>query len=840
MKIGPALWEELADTLGGSVIGHPDGKPVDFEYLATDSRTLHAGSEALERTVFIALRGPRHDGHAHVHTAAQQGVKGFIIAQDWTGSLPDSHVLRVPDTLAALQALGAAARKARTGQVVGITGSNGKTTVKEWARALAPASLHTSRSPGSWNSQVGVPLALWGLDDHADLHLVEAGISLPGEMDALASIIHPNIGVMTHFGDAHDAHFASRAEKAREKARLFSGCSSIILGTHDPDILKALQDIHADARCVHWAWPEDQHPGLGTLALNITDIALGADHSRMTGLWRGHAVQWTLPFTEKAHLANALTSALLILEITGDLEGVTARLAHLRPLGMRLEHLSGTGGGTIINDTWNHDLDGLSTALEALERLGDRRKKAVVLSDIVPFDRNDEGQFARLRHTLALREVDRWIAVGPQLSHGIPGIDPDAIQHYATTEELLDSAALDGLQGWNVLVKGARPFAFERVARALEANPHTTVFDLDLGRLAHNLQLHRDQIGRPIMGMVKAFAYGAGDAVAVELDRLGIERLAVAFAEEGIALRKAGVRCPIMVLNADPQRFTDLLAWHLEPEVHNLITLKQWGHALLSAAPSDGHSRGVHLKVETGMHRLGLGTEEAATAGSQCAEMGIPIISVYSHLSAADDPAADHHTQQQIDQYVSACEDIRKGWEAAGSGPLSFIQHLANTAGAARFPQARFDMVRIGLGLYGLDASGTTEGLLPIGRFHTRISHIHDVPPGEAVGYGAKDKSGHPRRIATLPVGYADGLPRAAGMGKASLFAGGRKCPTVGPVCMDGCMIDITGLEVQVGDSVEVFGDHAAIEDLAAATDTIPYEILCRIPQRVRRRHLRT
>ena len=840
MKIGPALWKELADTLGGSVIGHPDGKPVDFEYLATDSRTLHAGPEALEHTVFIALRGPRHDGHAHIHAAAQHGVKGYIVAQDWTGSLPDGHVLRVPDTLAALQALGAAARQDRTGQVVGITGSNGKTTVKEWARALAPSSLHTSRSPGSWNSQVGVPLALWGLDDHAHLHLVEAGISLPGEMDALAAIIQPDIGVMTHFGDAHDAHFASRGEKAREKALLFAGCSSIILGTHDPDMMRALQDIQADTRCVHWKWPQDQHPGLGTLALDITRVEFKPNHAQMTGSWRDHAIHWTVPFTEKAHLANALTSALLILEITGDIEGVTARLAHLRPLGMRLEHLSGTGGGTVINDTWNHDLDGLSTALEALDQLGDRRKKAVVLSDIVPFDRQDAGQIDRLRHTLAHREVDRWIVVGPQLSRGIPGIDPETIQQFATTEALLDSAALDGLQGWNVLVKGARPFAFERVARALESNPHTTVFDLDLGRLAHNLQLHRDQIGRPIMGMVKAFAYGAGDAVAVELDRLGIQRLAVAFAEEGIALRKAGVRCPIMVLNADPQRFTDLLAWRLEPEVHNLSTLEQWGHALHSTAPADGEARGVHVKVETGMHRLGLGVDEAAQAGGRCAEMGIPIISVYSHLSAADDPAADHHTQQQIDRYVSACNDIQRGWKAAGGGPLKFIQHLANTSGAARFPQARFDMVRIGLGLYGLDASGTTEGLLPIGRFHTRISHIHDVPPGEAVGYGATDKSDRPRRIATLPVGYADGLPRAAGIGKVSLFVGGQKRPTVGPVCMDGCMVDITGLEVQVGDSVEIFGDHATIEDLAAATDTIPYEILCRIPQRVRRRHLRT
>jgi alanine racemase len=423
------------------------------------------------------------------------------------------------------------------------------------------------------------------------------------------------------------------------------------------------------------------------------------------------------------------------------------------------------------------------------------------------------------------------------LAGGIPGIPENDVLHFDTTESLLDSAALDDLRGWNVLVKGARPFAFERVARALESNPHTTVFDLDLGRLAHNLECHREQWNIPIMGMVKAFAYGAGEAVAVELDRLGIDRLAVAFAEEGIRLRKKGVQCPIMVLNAESQRYGDLVQWELEPEVHRLDNLKVWQRALNASTIS---GRGVHLKVETGMHRLGLGPDRWLRAGEQCAELKIPILSVYSHLSAADDAGSDAHTHLQLATFERACSTVEKGWLAASQAPTTFIRHIANTAGAARFPEARLDLIRIGLGLYGLDASKTLSGLQPIGRFHTRVSHLHIVPAGEPVGYGARDIADRDRLIATLPVGYADGLPRAAGMGRARLHAAGTSCPTVGPVCMDGCMIDVTGADISVGDSVEIFGDHAPIEALAQATNTIPYELLCRIPERVRRRHLRT
>jgi len=344
--------------------------------------------------------------------------------------------------------------------------------------------------------------------------------------------------------------------------------------------------------------------------------------------------------------------------------------------------------------------------------------------------------------------------------------------------------------------------------------------------------------------MVKAFAYGAGDAVAVELDRLGIDRLAVAFAEEGIALRKRGVRCPILVLNADARRYADLIEWTLEPEIHRLEDLDRWADALRHAGPigSGAPLLGVHLKVETGMHRLGLQEDDWREAGHRCAQMGIRIASAYSHLSAADEPDRDAHTRRQIERYAQACAAIEEGWSAQrpDGAPSGFMKHLVNTAGAARFPEAHHDLIRVGLGLYGLDASGTITGLAPIGTFRSAISHLHTVPAGEPVGYGARDTADHERTIATLPVGYADGLPRAAGLGAAHLYIAGRSCPTVGPVCMDSCMLDVTGLPVHRGTDVEVFGPHAPLEDLAAATGTIPYELLCRIPQRVRRRHLRT
>lgn len=828
----------LAQKLGGSLIW-PSATPKDasFSHLATDSRKLRAASDGVKHTLFIALKGARHDGHDHLSAVHAQGVMGFVINDSWTGALPNAVVLKVPDTLLALQQLGALARFSRKGTVVGITGSNGKTIVKEWAHALAAQDHRISRSPGSWNSQVGVPLSLWSLDDQADIYLVEAGISHPGEMTRLAQIIRPKIGVFVHFGDAHGAHFTDPLDKAREKLNLFEGTTSIILGTDHPLVKKAIEERGWQDRCLKWSMDADPN---AALSLAIQQSSTG---SVLTGTWKSKPVHWSLPFSDKASIGNALTSALLLLELGWTPESLGPRLTSLHAVGMRLEHLEGRGGGTVLNDTWNHDLDGLSNALDALERLPGKRKRAVILSDIVPFDATDQSQCNRLREAIGMRNVDRWISVGQQLSSGIPGV-ADVHAHHSDVEGLLSSGDLPDLEGWHVLVKGARPFGFERITQSLEVNSHTTVLDLDLGKLAHNLDCFRERFNKPIMGMVKAFSYGAGDAVAVELDRLGIDRLAVAFVEEGVALRKRGVRRPLLVLNADPGRYAELIEWNLEPEVHRLEDLNRWASALRHAGTggSTKHSLGVHLKVETGMHRLGLQKNQWWEAGVQCAQLGMRITSVYSHLSAADDPARDNHSREQIRRYQDACSSISDGWASqspTGSAP-TFLKHLVNTAGASRFPEAHHDLIRVGLGLYGLDASNTIDGLQPIGTFRSAISHIHIVPAGEPVGYGGKDIKEVPRTIATLPVGYADGLPRSAGMGAAQLFVAGELRPIVGPVCMDSCMIDVTGLDVQRGENVEVFGEHASLEILASAAGTIPYELLCRIPQRVRRRHLRT
>ena len=838
MTVDRFALDTLADQLGGTLQWPSTADPgTQFSHLATDSRKLRAASGGIDHTLFVALRGARHDGHDHLSAVRAEGVKAFVVRQDWFGSLPGAIVLRVPDTLLALQQLGALARFSRAGKVIGITGSNGKTTVKEWAHALAGQDRRISRSPGSWNSQVGVPLSLWSLDDQAEFHLVEAGISHPGDMATLARIIRPEVGVFVHFGDAHSAHFPDAATKAREKLRLFEGANTLVLGTDHPDVLAAIDDLGWTDRCVRWSLSPDSE---ADLALSMTETETGCT---LQGQWKDAPVHWSLPFSDRASVGNALTAALLWLELGWAPRALEARLSALRPLGMRLEHLEGRGGGVVINDTWNHDLDGLSTALDALERIPGGRKRAVILSDIVPFDVRDEAQCARLKDAIGMRKVDRWIAVGPELAAGIPGVT-DVYAHHLDVDTLLSSGELTALEGWDVLVKGARPFGFERVSDALEANSHTTVLDLDLGRLAHNLDRFRDRFKKPIMGMVKAFAYGAGDAVAVELDRLGIDRLAVAFAEEGVALRKRGVRCPILVLNADARRYAELIEWDLEPEVHRLEDLDRWADALRQAGPvGEGAPEwGVHLKVETGMHRLGLQEDQWTAAGKRCAELRVTIASVYSHLSAADDPAQDAHSREQMRRFEAACAAISKGWVSVhpDHNAPPFLRHLVNTAGAARFPEAHHDLIRIGLGLYGLDASESVDKLLPIGTFRSAVSHLHDVPAGEPVGYGAHATAQETRTIATVPVGYADGLPRAAGNGAAHLHLGGELRPIVGPVCMDSCMVDATGLHVRRGSSVEIFGPHAPLEDLAKATGTIPYELLCRIPQRVRRRHLRT
>lgn len=836
--------QTLADQLGGRLEWPQGPEDMAFHLLATDSRKLHGKDQG--HTLFIALAGERHDGHNHLFEARAQGVRGFVASLDWPGSLPGAAVLRVPHPALALQSLGAMARFSRRGKVVGITGSNGKTVVKEWAHALMSNTLLVSRSPGSWNSQIGVPLSLWSMDDQADVHLVEAGISKPGEMASLARIIRPDVGVMTHFGDAHDAHFPDRLTKAREKVRLFEGANRIVMGSRNPDLLTAIEERGWMGRCAFWHLSSATEDAPNSSDLVLSPEALTDGSTRLVGRWNDREdIDWLVPMSDRTSLANVMTAALLALELGLTPDQIADAMGRIRPLGMRLEHVQGQNGGTIINDTWNHDLDGLSTALDALERLPDDRPRAVILSELIPFNAEDPSQIHRLHLAIGQRTVDRWISVGKGFEKGLPeGLEVHS--HHPDTEHLLHSTDLAELQGWNVLVKGARPFGFERVTEALEANPHATVLDLDLGRLGHNLQLFKERFGKPVMGMVKAFAYGAGDAVAMELDRLGIDRLAVAFAEEGVSLRKRGISCPILVLNADHRRFSDLIQWNLEPEIHRIEDLDHWANALRRSGPIGQQIDrcGVHLKVETGMHRLGFSSSEWEAAGRRCQDLGLPILSVYSHLSAADDPDSDDHSRVQIQRYLSACDAVQQGLGHTEKGTRSqgppFMRHLVNTAGALRFPEAHFDWVRIGLGLYGLDASGEMPGLLPIGSFHTSVSHVHEVPAGEAVGYGAKDRSDQSRTIATLPVGYADGLPRAAGMGRAKLYVEGELRALVGPVCMDSCMLDVTGLDVQRGTRVEIFGDFAPLSDLAAATGTIPYELLCRIPARVRRRHRRT
>ncbi|MCW5899560.1 MAG: bifunctional UDP-N-acetylmuramoyl-tripeptide:D-alanyl-D-alanine ligase/alanine racemase [Flavobacteriales bacterium] len=819
----------LAGVVGATLHGG-DGA-ARITHLAIDSRK----PMPVEGTLFICLRGERHDGHRYIPELIARGVRHFLVQNDsplpapeipWSG--PSAEFVTVADTRDALQRLAAWHRAHFQFPVVGITGSNGKTVVKEWLFQLLRGSEHIVRSPGSWNSQVGVPLSVWEMHEGHTLGLIEAGISEPGEMERLRAVVKPSIGLFTNIGPAHGENFHSDLDKALEKVKLFRDAGTLVYCADHGTVHEAVTKAGLGQRATLRTWSRERNGWLHVpherRTANGTAIHVINDEADFT---------FEIPFTDPASVENAMHCVTLLLHLGHRPAWIAERTPLLAPVAMRMEVLDGMHGITLINDTYSNDAASLAIALEHLEAIAAGRPKAVVLSDILESGDAAEVLYARVAALLQRAGVEKLLTVGPRIAAEKHRFTC-SVEDHPDTDHLLTSTDPATLAGYAVLVKGARAFALERVTQRWQRQVHGTVLEIDLEAVRHNLNHYRALLGPQvrIMAMVKAFGYGGG---AVELARLlaheRVHYLGVAYADEGIDLRQHGIGTPILVMNPEPVPFEVMRRFQLEAEVYDLHGLREADQH----AGSDPAMPPIHLKLDTGMRRLGFAPEDLPALLEALRDARhLRVASILSHFSAADDPAQDDHTRQQLSTFLRMADAIA---ETLGYRPL---RHIAHSAGTTRFPAARLDMVRLGIGLHGIGFDVNEQDLLrPVATLRTPVAQIKHLRAGDTVGYGRSWRAEGARVIATLPIGYADGISRRLSNGVGRVWIHGKAAPIVGRVCMDMCMVDVTGIPCDVGDEAIVFGPEHPVGELAAALGTIPYEVLTSIPPRVKRVYLR-
>ncbi len=810
-----------------------------IEHLLIDSRKLVFPSA----TLFFALSSERRDGSVFIKELHERGVRNFVVPSGFgVSAYAQANFIIVDDPLRALQELAAYHRRQFTYPVIGITGSNGKTIVKEWLYQLLNRDHNIVRSPKSYNSQIGVPLSVWQMNEQHDLAIFEAGISQPGEMDHLQRIIRPTIGVLTNIGQAHREGFADRHLKALEKMKLFSDVEQFIYSKESLAHALLPLDVEEtiskkDIQFFSWSRTPESDLFIFNEEKNGDQTVV---HAQRKGT--GEQLSITLPYLDKIHIDNAITCWCVMLSLGYRQQTIQQRIQQLTPVEMRMELKKAVNNCTLINDSYSNDLSSLDLALDYVKQQSTDRKTTVILSDILQSGLSPEKLCDAIAVKVSSRNINRLILVGPllyahrqhfsELKH--TGIGSNLqFGFYTSTETFLHQAPMHEFKDEIILLKGARIFEFERISRWLEEKVHQTVMEINLNALVHNLKQYQHYLlpATKVMAMVKAFSYGSGSAeVANVLQFHKVDYLAVAYADEGIELRKGGINMPVMVMNPETVTFDALIQYHLEPELYSFNILKTFDNYLrqegITAFPA-------HLKIDTGMHRLGFETEQvdALIAFLQLSKR-LVIKSVFSHLVASEDPEMDVFTRQQYNSFSNACEKLTRQLG------YPFLKHLSNSAAIFRHPGLQLDMVRLGIGLYGVDSSAGEKKLelQPVATLTSTIAQLRKVKAGESVGYNRKGVLKEDSLIATIRIGYADGYSRSLGNGVGSMYINGHLAPVIGNVCMDMTMVNVTHVpDVSEGDKVEIFGTHLPVEQLAAWRGTNPYEIMTGVSQRVKR-----
>jgi alanine racemase len=813
---------EIAGIVNGRLTGPPD---ILVTEIVTDSRQLIY----MEGLIFFAISGKNHNGHLFIDSLYLKGIRVFVIDKEYEkfSEYSNASFILVKNTIQALQLLAAYKRKAFRSPVIAVTGSAGKTVVKEWLAEIIGQGSPVVRSPKSYNSQVGVPLSVWKLEDKYKYGIFEAGISHSGEMENLRKVIDPDIGVITNIGDAHRENFPDDQTKAAEKLILFKNSKTIIYCRDQMLIHNSVLNnpILRSKNLTDWSFKSRDAKVYAETTL------LPGGHTGIHIVYGGKTNDFEIPFCDRASVENAVTVASVCLSIGIAVDIISKGLKGLVSVAMRMEMKSGINNCQLIEDYYNSDPGSLGMALEYLRSQRGRRP-TLILSDFVQSGRDAKELYGGVASLIKKTGIEKFIGIGTALSGNRELFGINSL-FFNTTEEFVRNFSPGNFRNEIILLKGARVFEFEKIGKLLEQQIHQTVLEINLDAVAHNLneiRSHLDPDTR-VMAMVKAFAYGAGPSeIAALLEYHRVSYLGVAYADEGVELRNGGVTLPIMVMNPDPSASEVMIAYNLEPELFSFESF----HSFTETAARHGLAGyPVHIKIDTGMHRLGFMPEEVKPlAGMLKTKECIKIVSVFSHLAASEDPALDHFSRKQVEVFLKAAGQIQ---ESIG---YPFIRHILNSSGIARMPEYQFEMVRPGLGIYGI---GNPDGfsLRSAGRFRTRISQIKVVRAGEPVGYSCADVSDYDRTIAILPVGYADGLSRRLGNRTGNLFIREKRVPIIGNICMDMCMADVTGLDAETGDEAEIFGDNITIDEIALKCGTIPYEILTSIPVRVKRVFIR-
>ncbi len=817
---------QIAEIISGEFCYDQGSEDYMISDILIDSRRLISP----EHCLFFALHTPRNDGHRYISELYKKGLRCFVVSKkiDYT-TYPEASFIEVKDSLKALQNLASWHRKQFDVPVVGITGSNGKTIIKEWLWQLMHDDKKMIRSPKSYNSQIGVPLSVWQMKEEHELGVFEAGISEPEEMDHLQQIINPTIGIFTNIGLAHDKNFINHQQKAGEKLKLFRQVETLIYSLDYPEIQSVIIRSELHRKVSLFTWSRKQNADLRIVDTERTD-----GHTKISATYKDSEIFIEIPFFDEASVENAIHCWAFLLLMNYSQQEIQKKMRGLHAIAMRLELNDGINNCTTINDSYNSDFHSLSIALDFMLAQHQRQTKTIILSDILQSSQNDMDLYSAVAALIEKKGIDKIIGIGTAISSFSSRFHVEKY-FFPDTETFLANFPLSNFNNETILLKGARKFEFEKISKVLQQKAHETVLEIDLNALVHNLNYYRSKIDRKtkLMGMVKAFSYGSGGyEIASVLQFHNVDYLAVAFADEGVQLRQAGINLPIMVMSPEESAFDAIIKHSLEPEIYNFRVLDMLEDAIERNLIPENKPVQIHLKLDTGMHRLGFMPEDVGQIIYRIQKNPlIRIKSVFTHLAGSEDPALDIFTKEQIRLYKDLSDQIIQAFD------YGILRHALNSAGITRHQEAHFDMVRLGISLYGVASdSAVRKQLRNVSTLKTTISQIKKIKEENSVGYGRSFVAHEEVTIAILPIGYADGLSRQLGNGNGKVLIRGKEAPIIGNVCMDMCMVDVSNLKkVKEGDAVEIFGAKYPVDKLAKQLDTIPYEILTGISSRVKR-----
>jgi len=791
-----------------------------INHLIYDSRSLVSTTDSL----FFALKGKHRDGHNFIKELYDRNIKNFVVSQ-----LPkdiqyfkNANFLVVSNTLNALQQIAKFHRNTTKTKIVGVTGSNGKTIVKEWLYHVLYNKQKVIRSPKSYNSSIGVPLSVWLMDEGHETAIFEAGISFPGEMQSLSLIIKPDIGIFTNIGDAHQENFQHLTDKINEKLILFEECNTLIYNKDHKQIHECIINNKNLKTVSLFSWSAKEYANLQIKSINNNNNGV-----IIKGVFENNNLSISIPFIDKASIENAIHvwSYMLCQRFSNDY--ISMYMKDLPSVAMRLELKEGLNSCTIINDSYNSDIGSLSIALDFLNQQNQHDNKTLILSDILQSGLKESDLYNKVHDLLKIKGIQRFIGIGKVIAR-YRDIFPNNSEFYSSTEDFLAEFNSNNYLEEAILLKGARVFRFEKISIVLEKKSHRTVMEINLTAMANNLKYYKDLLPDKtgIIAVVKAFSYGTGSfEIANLLQYHGVDYLAVAYIDEGVQLRKAGINIPILVMNPYAGDFNKLTEYTLEPEIYNFRTLKMF----VRAAKKDGtRTWPVHIKLNTGMNRLGFVKDDLPDLINELQLHNyIKVNTIFSHLAGSNKPEADQFSKKQIVLFDEMYRYIQERLD------YQVKKHLLNSSGIERFSDAAYDYVRIGIGLYG-EVQGRT-GLNNVCSLKTTISQIQNVVSGGSIGYNMQEVVKSSTKIAVLPIGYADGINRKFGNRNGSVLINGKKAVVVGEICMDMMMVDITGIQTKEGDQVTIFSEKNPISKIAEQLDTIPYEVLAGISTRVKR-----